>query len=285
MMDFNTAKSSTANGNGKPLTAKLGLLKSSRSASETLTKLSNDHLKCSTSICQLPNLFFKHTQPPWDLCNPMSLLQSAWVSLPALLSRKAVGASMQPSRPRATSAARVPPIRTAAGNPAESVNKTRFLLAMWISTLSYTPSASLIYALPNFNCFSLGIRILDMTSKLHVVIQQSVYCVSCIIHLSVQHRPTMILPANKRQQQLQLAWPCPWFVAWSASFHHQIPRKSADLHPLPPPVQPTMTMTMMWLASSQSSPQKNHSGPELMKKDTTYLFHSFIFSSYFNSFI
>lgn len=93
---------------------------------------------------------------------------------------------MQPSRPRATSAARVPPIRTAAGNPVESVNETRFLLAMWISTLSYTPSASLIYALPNFNCFSLGIRILDMTSKLHVVIQQSVYCVSCIIHLSVQ---------------------------------------------------------------------------------------------------
>lgn len=126
MMDFNTAKSSTANGNGKPLTAKLGLLKSSRSASETLTKLSNDQLKCFTSICQLPSLLFKlqHTQPPWDLCNPMSLLQSAWVSLLALLSRTA-SASMQPSRPRATSAARVPPIRTAAGNPAESVNKTR----------------------------------------------------------------------------------------------------------------------------------------------------------------
>lgn len=90
---------------------------------------------------------------------------------------------MQPSRPRATSAARVPPIRTAAGNPVEFVNETRFLLAMWISTLSYKPSASLIYALPNFNCFSLGIRILDMTSKLHVVIQQSVYCVS-VYHVS-----------------------------------------------------------------------------------------------------
>ena len=234
----------------------------------------------STSIASWFCLCFRHTQPPWDLCNPMSLLQSAWVSLPALLSRKAVSASMQPSRPRATSAARVPPIRTAAGNPVEFVNETRFLLAMWISTLSYTPSASLIYALPNFNCFSLGIKILDMTSKLHEVIQQ---LVSSNIHSSMirssNHGPS---PANKRQQQLQLAWPCPWFVAWSASFHHQIPRKSADLHPLPPPVQPTMTMTMMWLANSQSSPPKNHSGPELMKKDSTYLFHSFIFSTYFN---